>query len=58
LNQKADAAEAFDQILNLLHGWVASERIKKDKNRHTAQDLECKNQLCFVHECFFLEHYQ
>ena len=58
LYKKADAAEAFDKILNLLHGWVASGRIETEKDRLTAENLECKDQLCLVHECFFSDHYQ
>jgi hypothetical protein len=26
LNQKADASEALDHILGLIHGWIASQK--------------------------------
>ncbi len=49
LNDKADANEAFVELLNLIHGWEASSA--KHKDMFSAVNQKCKG--CFVHEAFY-----
>ncbi len=57
LHEKADAFEALDQILTVLHCWFAS--IEQEKGNQITYnkclDLRCgKGKECFVHNNFFI----
>ena len=70
LNSKADAFEAFDDLLSLIHCWLANQKaIKNEKddglligseNDQVAKmkDNKCdaSGDPCFVHEMYHINH--
>ena len=56
INEKADALEALDKILLVIHAWMVSLSLKdgQQKMLDDCLDVECYPQKCIGHSLFFL----
>ena len=69
LNSKADAFEAFDDILSYIHCWLTAQNHAKAASANVPigsesdyisklKDMRCDSggEPCFVHKMFFVKH--
>ena len=61
LNSKADAYEALDTILSIIHAWQVYLGNREDKKTLQMGRTELERQLChgsscFVHDKFYIDH--
>ena len=54
INDKADAFEAFDHLIGIIHGWVCRAG-KPDVNAYEAINSQCEK--CFIHETFYQKRF-
>ena len=56
INEKADALEALEKILLVIHAWMVSVSLKDGQQQTLDEclDAECYPQKCIGHSLFFL----